>query len=201
MKCSNCHGEIENGKIVCNLCGININEQKKMEALAYKGVNKLIKYKKITTIIVIAVILLFLASFFVPSIEFTLPLLGVVFLLPLIEKGIILGFVGFIAYMLIKTGMKNVILKHNGMTSNGKVIEYNLRRRRDYIIVEYEVNSKNYRLVDEYKKYVEVGSDVVIKYNSKNPYDAIILENNNRGIALGLGIFLLIVVIIFFFFA
>lgn len=201
MKCSNCHGEIENGKIVCDLCGVNIHEQKNVETLAYKGVNKLIKYKKITTIIVIAVILLFLASFFVPSIEFTLPLLGVVFLLPLIEKGIILGFVGFIAYMLIKTGMKNVILKHNGMTSNGKVIEYNLRRRRDYIIVEYEVNSKKYRLVDEYKKYVEVGSDVVIKYNSKNPYDAIILENNNQGIALGLGIFLLIIVIIFFFLA
>ena len=201
MKCFNCHGEIENGKTVCDLCGFNINEHKNMEALAYKGVNKLIKYKKITTIIVIAVILLFLLSFFVPSIEFTLPFLGVVFLLPLIEKGIILGFIGFISYMLIKTGMKNVILKRNGLTANGKVIEYNLRRRKDHIIVEYEVNSKKYRLVDEYKKYVEVGSDVVIKYNSKNPYDAIILENNNRGIALGLGIFLLIIVIIFFLFA
>ena len=201
MKCFNCHGEIENGKTVCDLCGFNINEHKNVEALAYKGVNKLIKYKKITTIIVIAVILLFLLSFFVPSIEFTLPFLGVVFLLPLIEKGIILGFVGFISYMLIKTGMKNVVLKRNVMTANGKVIEYNLRHRKDHIIVEYEVNSKKYRLVDEYKKYVEVGSNVVIKYNSKNPYDAIILGNNNRGIALGLGIFLLIIVIIFFLFA
>ena len=106
MKCFNCHGEMENGKTVCDLCGVNINEHKNVEALAYKGVNKLIKYKKITTIIVIAVILLFLLSFFVPSIEFTLPFLGVVFLLPLIEKGIILGFVGFISYMLIHISLQ-----------------------------------------------------------------------------------------------
>ena len=201
MKCFNCHGEIEEGKTVCDLCGVNINEQKNMEALAYKGVNKLIKYKKITTIIVIAVILLFLASFFVPSIEFTLPLLGAVFLLPLIEKGIVLGFIGFISYMLIKIGMKNIVLKNNGMTTIGKVIEYNLRRGRDYLIAEFEVNSKKYRLTSEYKKYVEVGQEVVIKYSSKNPYDAIILGNNNRGIALILGIFFLILVIVFFFFA
>ena len=201
MKCLNCHGNIENGKVVCDLCGFNINEQKNMEALAHKGINKLIKYKKVTTIIVIVMMLSILLSTFVPSIELTLPLLGAVFLLPLIEKGIALGFVGFISYMLIKTGINNIVLKRNGMMTMGKVIEYNLKQRKDHVIVEYEVNSKKYRLVDEYKKYVEVGQDVVIKYNSNNPYDAIILGNNNRGIALGLGIFLLIIVIIFFLFA